>query len=96
MRKTNWKVILFIWIPSFLIISFVFGLEGAIGAGFNALIAYIPTYLITKLLKIDINVYYDHRGKSITKEEYEKLDDKIDYGFSWLPKRLIKKNGKES
>lgn len=80
MRKTNWKVILFIWAPSFLVMYFLFGLGGAIGAAINALLAYIPVLVITKLFKIDMNVYYDHNGKSITKEQYEKLDNKVDYG----------------
>ena len=91
MRKTNWKVILFIWAPSFLVIYFLFGFGGAIGAAINALLAYIPVLMIIKLFKIDMNVYYDHNGKSITKEQYEKLDNKVDYGFQWLPKWLNKK-----
>jgi len=91
MRKTNWKIILFIFAPSFFVMYFLFGFGGAIGAGINALLAYIPVYVITKLFNIDMNVYYDHSGKKITKEEYEKLDNKIDYGFHWLPKWFGKK-----
>lgn len=93
MRKTNWKIIIFIWVPSFLLISWLFGLGGAIGAGINAVLAYIPVFIVTRLFKLDMNVYYDHKGNKITKEEYEKLDKKIDYGWNWIPKWM---KGKKS
>lgn len=71
MKKTNWKVIVFIWISSFLVVFFLFNLDGAIGAAISALLAYILVFLITKLFKIDMYIYYDQNGKRISKEEYE-------------------------
>lgn len=59
---------------------------GAIPAAIVAALAYIPVWLITKIFKLDMNVYYDHKGNKITKEGYEKLDNKVDYGFNWFPK----------
>lgn len=76
MRKTNWKVILLIYTP-FLIISMGFFSAGILGPA----IAWVLTLIVVKVFKIDMNVYYDHKGNRITKEKYEKLDNKVDYGF---------------
>lgn len=65
---------------------------GVINAVIVGILAYIPVYLITKLFKLNMNIYYDHKGNKITKQEYEKLDNKVDYGFSWFPKSRKRKN----
>jgi hypothetical protein len=85
-RKTNLKVSVFIFLPSFLLISWLLGWPGGvIDAAIIGALALIPVFIITKLFHIDMNVYYDHHGKRITKEEYDKLEHNVDYGFTWFP-----------
>ncbi len=66
---------------------FLFGLGGVIGAAITATLAYVPLILIMKFFNIDINLYYNHDGRQITKEEYEKIDNKVDYGFRLFQKK---------
>ena len=73
MRKTNWKIMP-ILLP-FLLLFMLFNQGGVIDAAINGLLALIPLFIITRIFKIDLNVYYDKKGKKITKEEYEKLKD---------------------
>lgn len=81
MRKTNWKVIIFGFAPIFILLALI-GFGGALGA----LLAMAILWVVTKIFRIDMNVYYDRKGNRITKGEYKKLKEKVDFGFKWLPK----------
>lgn len=87
-KKPNWKINIFLYIP-FLALFFIIINGGMIGAMISAVLAYVPVRLIIKIFRIDPYVYYGLDGKSITREEYEKLDNKVEYehkGFKWFSK----------
>jgi uncharacterized membrane protein len=84
MKKSNPKLALIIF-PVFIVLFLLLPVDGMIGAFISGAISSLLTYPIAKLLRIDTCVYYNHKGEKITKNEYEKLENKIDYsGLNFL------------
>jgi hypothetical protein len=84
MKKSNPKLAL-IMLPIFIALFLLLPVDGMIGTFISGTISSLLTHPIAKLLKVDTCVYYNHKGEKITKSEYEKLENKIDYsGLNFL------------
>lgn len=82
MKKIKVSVIIYFAIAFLLIILLLNSrgvTTGGLGAGIIGLIVWWAITLVYKIFNLDMSVYYNHQGKKITKGEYEKLANKVDF-----------------